>query len=810
MIILKNVNKYFFRHKKNEIHVINNTSLEFGDNGLVALLGPSGSGKTTLLNAIGGLDKVNSGRIFINGQKMPRIGSHKKDKIRVLNIGYIFQNFNLLDNLTVYDNVALSLKMIGIKNKREIKKRVDYILESVGMYRYRNKPAGMLSGGQRQRIGIARAIVKNPDIIIADEPTGNLDSKNTIEIMNIIKSISKDKLVILVTHEKELAEFYATRIISLEDGCIKDDKENLHENELDYRIDNKIYLKDFKNKEVIGSENGTINLYSDNKESLKLDIVIKNGNIYIKTLNKNRIEVVDDESGIEFINDNYKKISKNDYEKSTFDLTKLDNKNHKLKYASIYNIFSMLKAGFKKVANYTLIKKILLLGFFASSMFIVYAISNIFGVTNIRDKAFVSYNREYIRIQNTKNTLEDFEKLEKIENVHYVLPGNSKIDLDIKNEELVQLVNARFTLNSSMMTKDILENKDIVVGKIPENEHEIAIDKFSIDESLKKDPYLRMLDLNKYENYIGKKALIGNLEFTIVGIVDTNNPSIYLSESIFYDAINNSVSRNDVNTSSGIELSPSIENYERYQNNLEIKEGHKPEKDYEVIVNIDNKYSMPLNKEIDIKVGDTKLKVVGYYYSKSGEDKYYVSKETYKKNVILTHSNVMVYSTNKDETMQTLRNEGFNAQDTYEYSREKYIQDVKDNIVQSLIISGILLAISFIEIFLMIRASFLSRVKEVGIYRAIGVKKTDIYKMFMGEILIITTIAGMPGAILMIMMLKEITKVSFFTSMYVMDVRVICISIIIIYILNLVVGLLPIRSTIKKTPSEILSRNDVD
>ncbi len=361
-----------------------------------------------------------------------------------------------------------------------------------------------------------------------------------------------------------------------------------------------------------------------------------------------------------------------------------------------------------------------------------------------------------------------------------------------------------------MMTKDILENKDIVVGKIPENEHEIAIDKFSIDESLKKDPYLRMLNLNKYENYIGKKASIGNLEFTIVGIVDTNNPSIYLSESIFYEAINNSVSRNDVETSSGIELSPSIENYERYQNNLEIKEGHKPEKDYEVIVNIDNKYSMPLNKEIDMKVGNTKLKVVGYYYSKSGEDNYYVSKETYKKNVILTHSNVIVYSSNKNETMQTLRNEGYNAQDTYEYSREKYIQDVKDNIVQSLIISGILLAISFIEIFLMIRASFLSRVKEVGIYRAIGVKKTDIYKMFMGEILIITTLAGMPGAILMMMMLKEITKVSFFTSMFVMDARVICISIIIIYILNVIVGLLPIRSTIKNTPSEILSRNDVD
>ena len=211
MIKLENVNKYYNRYKKNEIHVINNTSLELGKTGLVALLGPSGCGKTTLLNAIGGLDKVTSGKIYIDGKKLPR-NTNKVDKIRNLNIGYIFQDYYLVDNLSVYDNVALSLKICGIKDKEEIKKRVDYVLEKVGMYRYRNRYANMLSGGERQRVGIARAIVKDPNIIIADEPTGNLDSRNTIEVMNIIKAISKDRLVVLVTHERELAEFYASRI----------------------------------------------------------------------------------------------------------------------------------------------------------------------------------------------------------------------------------------------------------------------------------------------------------------------------------------------------------------------------------------------------------------------------------------------------------------------------------------------------------------------------------------------------------------------------------------------------------------------
>lgn len=171
MIKLEKVNKYFNRHKKNQMHVINNVSLEIESTGLVAILGPSGSGKTTLLNAIGGLDKVNKGKIYIGNKKITSFSTHKIDKIRNINIGYIFQDYKLVDDLSVFDNIALVLKMLGIKDKKEIKTRVEYVLNAVDMYRYKSRPAGMLSGGERQRVGIARAIVKDPEIIIADEPT---------------------------------------------------------------------------------------------------------------------------------------------------------------------------------------------------------------------------------------------------------------------------------------------------------------------------------------------------------------------------------------------------------------------------------------------------------------------------------------------------------------------------------------------------------------------------------------------------------------------------------------------------------------
>lgn len=275
MIKLRGVNKYFNKGKRNEIHVINDTTLNLGTKGLVALLGPSGCGKTTMLNAIGGLDKVNGGDIFVDGVKITGRRTSKVDEIRNLNIGYIFQDYKLVDSMTVYENVAIVLRMIGIRDEEEIRKRIEYILQTLGIYRYRNRMADMLSGGERQRVGIARAIAKNPKIIIADEPTGNLDSANTIEIMNIIKAISRDRLVVLVTHEVELARFYASRIIELKDGKVEADYENKTDDNLDYRLDNKFYLRDFEKQESLRDGDVSVNFYGGADDDLDIDIVVK-------------------------------------------------------------------------------------------------------------------------------------------------------------------------------------------------------------------------------------------------------------------------------------------------------------------------------------------------------------------------------------------------------------------------------------------------------------------------------------------------------------------------------------------------------
>lgn len=484
MIKIEKVNKYYNRHKKNELHVINNVSLELADSGLVALLGPSGSGKTTLLNSIGGLDKVKSGKIYINGKKITTKIVSKKDKIRNLQIGYIFQDYKLIENLSVYDNIALVLKMIGIKDKKEIKKRVDYVLEKVGMYRYKYRPAGMLSGGEKQRVGIARAIVKAPDIIIADEPTGNLDSQNSLEVMNIIKAISKEKLVILVTHEVELAQFYASRIIEIKDGKIEKDYVNEHSNELDYQIDNKFYLKDFKNTENLKSENTNINIFSENKENIGLDIVVKNGNIYIKSLNPEKLQIVDENSNIEFVNSNYKKINKEQIEKYKFEFDDVINKNIKKKYTSIFNPITMITNGFKNVLNFSILKKILLLGFLISAMFLVYAVSTISATLEVREEDFIKYNKNYLKAELPNMKVDDYIRYQNIEGVEYLLPGDSIVSLQVKYDDFYQSSRLSDIISGSIASTRLISQEDLIYGSMPQNEYELVIDKMVLNNTI--------------------------------------------------------------------------------------------------------------------------------------------------------------------------------------------------------------------------------------------------------------------------------------------------------------------------------------
>ena len=221
MLILKKIIKDYVTGDTT-VRALNDVSINFRESEFVSILGPSGCGKTTMLNIIGGLDRYTSGDLIINGKSTKTFTDENWDTYRNHSIGFIFQSYNLIPHQTVLANVELALTLSGV-SKKERKERAVRALEQVGLGEQINKKPSQMSGGQMQRVAIARALINNPDIILADEPTGALDSETSVQIMELLKEISKDKLIIMVTHNPELAEKYSSRIIRCMDGRVIDD-----------------------------------------------------------------------------------------------------------------------------------------------------------------------------------------------------------------------------------------------------------------------------------------------------------------------------------------------------------------------------------------------------------------------------------------------------------------------------------------------------------------------------------------------------------------------------------------------------------
>ena len=349
MISIKSLHKYFNKNKQNEIHVINDINLDLPEQGMVALFGRSGCGKTTLLNAIGGLDKTHSGSILIDGKDARK----NPDVIRNQYIGYIFQNYNLNNQQTCFENVANALRLCGMTNKAEIEERVMAALANVGMDKYKSRTPDTLSGGQMQRIAIARAIVKNPKIILADEPTGNLDEANTIQVMDLLKKIAESHLVILVTHEANLVDFYCDKVIELSDGKIVSTRDNHGANGYAARSKNDIYLGEFDKAEATA---GGVNVeYYGNlpKTPVKIRLVNNGGKIYL-SVDDESIQILDRSSEVKLREGVYTEVERAEENKANIDMSKLPpiQGSH---FGRLFNFAGSFKSGYN--ANFKKNKK---------------------------------------------------------------------------------------------------------------------------------------------------------------------------------------------------------------------------------------------------------------------------------------------------------------------------------------------------------------------------------------------------------------------------------------------------------------------
>ena len=836
MIKINQVNKYYNKKKTNEIHVLNNISLELPDTGMVAIFGRSGCGKTTLLNVIGGLDSFNDGTITIDNENI----RNNTDVLRNREIGYIFQNYNLNNKETCYENVASALRLCGMEDKDEIDKRVIAALDNVDMTKYRMRLPNTLSGGQMQRIAIARAIVKNPRIILADEPTGNLDEHNTIMIMDLLREISKTHLVILVTHEANLVNLYCDKIIALSDGEVIDERDNEILNSYVARDKNNIYLGELDKKE---EKNDYINLEYYGKEPSKpvdIQIVNYNGKMYLK-LNTPKVQLLDENSEVklqegEFHTEGVKK----EKELKMRDIPAFNGKN----YGRLFNLKNSITSGFKenfvgKKFGNTLLKIVLLLLAFILVMLTARFGVSIRSVLENEDK----YDRNIFYVytpDKEHSTILENARADPNTGISFTrLVNYSEIDGKVQKFSLGKFESYMGTSSGVSatvvrMSLDAIGNKKVVAGTtsdlvsgeivITSRIADMIIDNFGagyvekyrdvIGFVASNGGYSGILDYDYYYEF--------NTSYRVVGIVESNECEIFMLD---YDLAKEFVNNNAV----ACRVYPASD-YNYILNDDETIYVKSYDREGIAVGNqilINGKYytikQIVDGSDMDYQMSDrfviSDLEFASVYKAYKGYDQ----SIEYIGDYFYTKYYTMVYSTDIKKTEEFLKSkfndveindvgvyDDFKIIYTPDMMREKVSESSKSSIRANLITLLIFIILLSLCMYFIMHSMMISRIKEIGIYRAIGVKKSNLIFKFFIETLVLTTLTVFVGFLLASGLLGAWSlKAGALKEVLYYPVWMALIVAVFLYGISTICGLIPIVILLIRTPSQILSKYDI-
>lgn len=845
MLELKKISKVYklenFKQK-----ALDNISINFRNCEFVSILGPSGSGKTTLLNIIGGLDNYTSGDLIINGISTKKYNDRDWDTYRNHKIGFVFQSYNLITHQTVLSNVELALTLSGVKSK-ERKKRAKDALKKVGLIEHINKKPNQLSGGQMQRVAIARALVNNPDILLADEPTGALDSKTSVQIMNLLKEVAKDRLVIMVTHNSDLAEKYSTRIIDLKDGEIKGDTNP--------------YNKSDENNETTKDKKTNMNFLTALSLSLN-NLMTKKGRT-ILTAFAGSIGIIGIalilslSSGVQNYINRVQEETLTSYplmiEDNSVDLTSVmteqmdklkkdENTKQSNKIYSNNMMTDTLSIMSSKVQSNNLksfkeyIEKNKEINKYTTSIDYKYNIELQLYKSDIEDKI----------VKVNPNTILSTMGITDMQASYFMFKDvfSEIIDNDELNNQMYEIVSGRMPKNYNEVVlvvdknnrisdyvlyalglKDQQELKDMF-EKVRKGEKVVTTDTSYEYSELIGLKFKLLLNTDYYEKVNGlwidksedEAFLRGKLkdseEITIVGIIKPNKDSAVTSSTLggilYTDSLEKHVLKKvedsqivkeqkqnpEINIITGLEFS----NEEFNINDLSFEQqmylsSLNQEELAEVITKYKESYSLTYEKVLE-KLGSIDLDNPSgiYIYAKDFESKDAI------KNIINDY--------NEQQRKNSKEANVINYNDVVGMLMSS-VTDIVD-IISYVLISfvSISLVVSSIMIGIITYISVLERTKEIGILRAIGASKKDVSRVFNAETLIIGFTSGVFGILITVLLnipiniiIKKLTGVSNITQL---PLNGAIILIMISVILTIIAGLIPAKLASKKDPVESL------
>lgn len=768
MLELKNIKKIYSTgdFKQSALKGIN---LEFRKNEFVSILGPSGSGKTTLLNIIGGLDKYTSGDLIINSKSTKKFKDTDWDSYRNNTIGFIFQSYNLISHISILDNVEMGMTLSGVSPKKRRKKAIE-VLKKVGLKDHYNKKPNQLSGGQMQRVAIARALANNPDIILADEPTGALDSNTSIQIMNLIKEIAKDKLVIMVTHNPELATAYANRIIEMKDGEVINDSNPVKNKEDD--------LNNYKIKKTTMNYLTALNLSFNN-------IKTKKGRTAL-TAFASSIGII----GISLILalSNGFQIKIDEFEKDTLSQAPIIVSTQAMTMDD--NMISQLKGSNENLEKYTDekivysqqdISETLTHKNVITKKYIEYIdnidVNNIAGISYQKSIGFniISKNNNIYKLVDTKNmntqpwTLlptnsKSKNNLEVIENNYDILYG----EIDDSKPGLILQVDSKNQVYMSTL-KQLGFNEE---------------DKVTFDEILNKE--LKVVINDEYYS-----------EFNGIFIPNTNYETLYNSKNSItlkvQAIIRGKEEKESMTSGSGIGYTNSLVNLIISKN-----------KDSKIVKaqetsNINVLSGQPFDENSNSY--NTKDYVLSYLGAESIPSAIYIYPKNFE-----TKEKITDYL---DEY-----NKDLGEENKIEYTdMALMISSLTNNIMDAITVvliafSSISLVVSSIMIGIITYISVLERTKEIGILRSLGARKKDIKRVFNAETFIIGLCSGLLGILIsrlliipansIIQNLTELKNVAKLNPVHAI------ILIMISVLLTVIGGFIPAKIAAKKDPVDAL------
>lgn len=752
MLKLENITKIYEGKNFKQI-ALNDVTLAFRNNEFVSILGPSGSGKTTLLNIIGGLDKYTYGNLIIDGVSTRKYKERDWNNYRSKKVGFIFQSYNLINHQTVLSNVLLSLNIAG-KPKKESIKLAKKVLKDVGLENYIKKKPKELSGGQMQRVAIARALVTNPDIILCDEPTGALDSQTSIQIMELLKEISKEKLVIMVTHNVTLANKYSDRVIALNDGVITYDTSP-------YEVEN-YSLKKIKNKRKTMNKFTSLSLSFNNLLTKKSRTLLTSfaGSIgiigialvlslskgtqkYINKIEKNtfsKYPISIMESYIDYQNmfDKEKESCKNGSICSINDLT--NNVVNDNKINSISKFSNILKQNYENINNYTLD-----INYNYNINLNIYKDNKMIENSSLYFKEFFNNNSPLLK----EYTLIYGKLPEKYNEIVIVTDENGKLPLSL--------------MKSLFINEDIDLSKTINISyeKIIDSKFKLAPETFYYIYENDTWQYIKN-NRDKINDILDK-----SINLKITGILKLNKDAV-ISESGF------------------IGYSKKLINYLNDEvNSSNIKKSILENKDINPLTN--NLYNENMTYEMlldSISINDKNPIKIDIY------PKDYKSKEKIEsiiKKYNEENSNDKVYYT---DYLKVFLNSITSLIKMITYVLTAFI--------------GVSLIVSSIMISIITYISVLERTKEIGILRSLGASKKDIKNIFKAETIIIGTISGFIGVGVTLLLNKVIDKVIYnlmgISHITYLPWNYIFYLILISIVLCLISGLVPAKIASKKDP----------